>query len=330
MMACKKIDVDFSYSPDQPKAGEKVTFTNLSTGGEEWAWTFGDGGTSTLKSPTYTYKNPGTYTVTLKVDGKSSRTKVHEITVYDTIPTYSASDSAFAIYRDYSFQALVYNPYNYEVKYLWYQPGDEAPYYTVTDTTTRAATLHLYFTRPMTEARLGLLVVLNGDTTRIEKSFLVANRETNSVLFRNAQGDYRQRIFGQRAEDVRQDASAKALLDAEQDTAQLYNGKWFKMSELKPIFPELQGFKIAGRKIYYRAEGEGLWVASIDGANPVQIETEECTAMTIDLVDNRIYWAVANEVRYMPLVGSDNNRFVTVPQTINTLGGVTRIPVDGE
>ena len=70
MMACKKIDVDFSYSPDQPKAGEKVTFTNLSTGGEEWAWTFGDGGTSTLKSPTYTYKNPGTYTVTLKVDGK--------------------------------------------------------------------------------------------------------------------------------------------------------------------------------------------------------------------------------------------------------------------
>lgn len=100
------------------------------------------------------------------------------------------------------------------------------------------------------------------------------------------------------------------------------------MSELKPIFPELQGFKIAGRKIYYRAEGEGLWVASIDGANPVQIETEECTAMTIDLVDNRIYWAVANEVRYMPLVGADNNRFVTEPQTINTLGGVTRIATD--
>ena len=48
-----------------------VGFTDLSTdvGGTivSWAWTFGDGGVSTLQNPTHLYENAGTYTVTLTV-----------------------------------------------------------------------------------------------------------------------------------------------------------------------------------------------------------------------------------------------------------------------
>lgn len=326
LIACKKIDVDFSYSPTEPRAGQAVTFSNLSTGGEDWAWTFGDGGTSTTKSPTYTYKNPGTYIITLKVDDKKSLTCTKEITVYDTIPTFVASDSTFEIFRDYTFTANVYNPYSYTVTYEWSLPLN-TPYATVTSSSMDGASLTLYFTKAMTEAPIWLNVIMNGDTTHIEKTFSVANRETNSVLFRNTDGDYRQRIFGQRAETVHPDQTATPLLDAVQDTAQTYNGKDFRLSELQTIFPELRGFKIANRKIYYRTTN-GLWVALLDGTCPVQIETADCSAMMIDLVDNRIYWAVADEVRYMPLIGSDNNQFVTEPKVINSLQGVTKIAVD--
>lgn len=45
------------------------TFTNLSKGLQTtiYNWNFGDGNTSTLKNPTHTYTNPGTYTITLTV-----------------------------------------------------------------------------------------------------------------------------------------------------------------------------------------------------------------------------------------------------------------------
>lgn len=42
-----------------------VLFTNLSTGATSYQWTFGDGGTSTLFSPTHSYSSAGTYTITL-------------------------------------------------------------------------------------------------------------------------------------------------------------------------------------------------------------------------------------------------------------------------
>jgi len=319
--------VQFTYSPEQPKAGETVTFSNLSSSGEEWAWSFGDGATSSLKTPSHVYKKPGTYVVTLKVDNKSSRTATKEITVYDTIPTFVCEDSVFYIYKDYTFTANVYNPYNYEVEYEWLFPINTV-YVVITDTTFTASSLHLYFVQPMTEAPIWLKVIMNGDTTLVQKSFEVRDTTTNSMLIRTREGDYRQRIFGSRAEHARLDATAAPLLDAEQDTAQLYNGYEFRLSELQTVFPDLQGFHIANRKIYYRLNG--LWVANIDGTNAVQIDAEPCAAMTLDTHDNRIYWANAQGVWYMPFVGSDNNKFVTVPTQLNTLTDVTKIAADGE
>ena len=42
-------------------------FTNTSAGGQEFFWNFGDGGSSTLSSPTHEYTDTGVYTVTLTV-----------------------------------------------------------------------------------------------------------------------------------------------------------------------------------------------------------------------------------------------------------------------
>lgn len=329
MLACRKNDVNFSVSPDAPRAGESVRFTNLSSSGEEWTWSFGDGSTSTLKSPTHTYKKSGKYLVTLRVDNKPAWTATRELTVFDTVPTFICEDTAFYIYRDYTFRAHLYNPYNYPVSYCWTQPdtpdGDQQPYIAFIDQTQNGSSVQLYFTTPADSVTLCLQVVLNADTTLVRKTFAVRNRATNSLLLRTPEADYRQRIFGKRAEPASIDPSATPLLDAEQDTIQTYNGYTFHLSDLDAI-EGILGFHIANRKLYYRADG--LWVANIDGSCPVRIDSLPCAAMTLDLTDNRIYWANAEGVWYMPFVGSDNNQFVSVPTLINTSTSVTHLATD--
>jgi len=327
LIACKKNNVTFTYSPTEPRAGESVQFSNQSSTGEEWEWSFGDGSTSTLRSPTHVFRNPGSYLVMLKVDNKKAWTATREITVYDTVPTFVCEDSVFYIYRDYTFTANLYNPYNYEVKYSWMFPLNTI-YAEVTDGKTTGRNLRMCFTKAMKEAPIWLQIIFNGDTMEIQKSFEVLDRPTNSLLIRSAEGDYRQRIFGSRAEMYQPDASATPLLDAAQDTAQTYNGKHFDLATLSTVFPGIEGFSIANRKIYYRADG--LWVANIDGANPVQIDTAACAAMTLDMQDNRIYWAKEDGVWYMPFVGSDNNRFVTEPKQLNTIKNITKLAADAE
>lgn len=319
MIACKKNSADFSYSPTEPRAGQSVLFTNLSSSGEEWSWSFGDGATSTIKSPSHIYKNPGTYRVTLKVDNKSSLTASQEITVYDTVPTFVCEDSVFVIYQDYTFTANVYNPYNYSLEYEWFVADAPAG---------NSSSLTCYFTQPDDSAEVRLNITLNGETTQVIKRFYIADKATNSLLLRAPDGDYRQRIFGERAEEAKRSGYATQYLDAEQDTAQTYNGKAFLLSELAATFPGIQGFHIANRKIYYRADG--LWVANIDGANKVQIDAAACSAMTLDFTDSRVYWANENGVWYLPFIGSDNNKFVTEPVQLNTMNSIHKLAADNQ
>jgi PKD repeat protein len=76
---------DFSGSPTSGYAPLDVNFTDLSTGAPtSWNWDFGDGGTSTAQNPSYTYNDPGTYTVTLTATnayGSDGETKTGYITV---------------------------------------------------------------------------------------------------------------------------------------------------------------------------------------------------------------------------------------------------------
>ncbi|MFN8394500.1 MAG: PKD domain-containing protein [Bacteroidia bacterium] len=59
---------DAQWVADTVCIGNPTSFTDLSAGSPiSWAWTFGDGGTSTLQNPQHSYAAPGTYSVKLKV-----------------------------------------------------------------------------------------------------------------------------------------------------------------------------------------------------------------------------------------------------------------------
>ena len=115
---------DFSYSPETPRRGESVTFTNLTTGDEDWEveywnWTFGDGFKSTTKSPKHVYQDAGIYEVTLMVDSSKHYTKKIQITVYDSIPVIMTDVDSVYYYKDAVFSTLAYNPDAEDVTYRW-------------------------------------------------------------------------------------------------------------------------------------------------------------------------------------------------------------------
>lgn len=82
----------FEYTPKDVKAGEtEVQFTDLSLGNPtSWMWHFGDGASSPLQSPVYTYSRPGVYNVRLTVSdeiGLSSQSATQTVTVTgDPVP----------------------------------------------------------------------------------------------------------------------------------------------------------------------------------------------------------------------------------------------------
>ncbi len=71
------LSVEFTASSRTVKEGESITFQpNLSGGFSPYSyqWDFGDGATSTEANPSHSYRNDGTYTVTLKVTDDRSNT----------------------------------------------------------------------------------------------------------------------------------------------------------------------------------------------------------------------------------------------------------------
>jgi PKD repeat protein len=61
------VGVDFTFAA----AGNSVSFSDASSSATSWFWDFGDGLTSTLQNPTHVYAIPGTYSVTLTINGLS-------------------------------------------------------------------------------------------------------------------------------------------------------------------------------------------------------------------------------------------------------------------
>jgi len=63
----------FTVEPTWSPTGSTVAFTadvvGIDPATVTWAWTFGDGGTSTLRNPSRSYADPGTYTVTVTATG---------------------------------------------------------------------------------------------------------------------------------------------------------------------------------------------------------------------------------------------------------------------
>ena len=227
LTACDTTVIDFGVSPEKPRAGQEIQFTNLSTKGEEWEWSFGDATTSAVKNPTKIYKQAGTYTVTLKVDNKSSRTKTRSITVLDTVPDFSCSiegaDSlGINIFEDVTFTAQIYNPYKYKVEYQWFIGSNRI--YTMLSESSTEETFKLYFEQSSSNPEVvHMISTINGVTREVEHTYQINDVKAQSVVMMTDDSTYlRQKIYGSRPGFVYEDLSGKEMLDAVQDTLQIY------------------------------------------------------------------------------------------------------------
>lgn len=207
--ACSdKIEVNFSYEPEMPKAGQKVTFTNTTTGkddeweAEYWNWEFGDGGKSMLQNPTYIYKESGKYTISLRVDSNDNYIKTLDITVYDSIPTVYINTDSVKYYQESNFSVLIYNPTYLNVDYEWTFSGNARGNSLVNGKTTDAA-VDVYFNKKNVEELVSVRVkVEDGLDTVITRSFFVHDVKTRSLVMAQKDGKLlRQRIFDKGTED---------------------------------------------------------------------------------------------------------------------------------
>jgi PKD repeat protein len=105
---------NFTMVPDSVNSHLYWTFNTSIGTNLTYSWNFGDGGVSTLQSPTHTYSTSGNFTVCLIVDnGVNNSTLCHTITVA------SAANSCMALFNISQDSASV-NPNAYTITDLSY------------------------------------------------------------------------------------------------------------------------------------------------------------------------------------------------------------------
>ena len=331
-VGCKRVEVDFSYAPSAPRAGQIIAFTNLCTEGEEWLWTFGDNATSLAKNPNHIYKKPGTYLVTLMVDSARHNTHTKQITVYDTIPTFVCSTDSILHYQDVTFTANVYNPFNHTLTYNWILP-DKCE---IVSGTQDSHAITVFFTAPLQDS-VQLLITQKDKQFDIKKAVKVhLTKAPAIVMCKTDHTIIRQRLINDRIEQPTTFTTDKDLYAIEHacDTAVTFNGKTFYASTLASTITGFNGLDIqriqldAMAQKWYVTTPEGLYVANFDGAERVLIDESATGAIYIDMTRNRIYWASANGLFAMPLIKSKNNQFTTTPAQYNNLDNIDLITVN--
>jgi Zn-dependent metalloprotease len=84
------VQANFTASPSVScSAPATVSFLNTSYNGTSYYWDFGDGNNSTAASPTHTYLNPGTYNVSLIVNGTGNCIGSDTIVVTGAVTVYN-------------------------------------------------------------------------------------------------------------------------------------------------------------------------------------------------------------------------------------------------
>lgn len=124
--ATAQLQADFSASPTTGCAPLRVSFSNLSpTGsGYSYEWDFGNGSVSTASNPNTVYVNPGSYTVTLRVQygGETVSTTKENFIVVGALPEVAfelLSDTIGCGPYTVNFNNLSSDPQASELTYSW-------------------------------------------------------------------------------------------------------------------------------------------------------------------------------------------------------------------
>ncbi len=97
-----------------------VQFINFSVYADTYLWDFGDGGTSTQFAPSYTYYNPGVYTITLTVNGDGGQDVQTQQLI---VEVYQNASAFFTVSPTTVFiptePILLFNLSNFASSYIW-------------------------------------------------------------------------------------------------------------------------------------------------------------------------------------------------------------------
>jgi len=199
LVGCHSREVGFVYKPVNPRAGQTITFTNSSEIGSTWSWNFGDGTSSTVKSPTKTYTSAGSYLVTLVVDDRKSLTYSATIVVGDTMPSIVLADTATSIFSPIECSISCYNPNNDKISYQWLLTDDAV----LVDGLLTDSVVNLYFTQPNDSALIGAIITIGSQTDSIYTTIHISDTTAHSLVINSTNRQlFKQRIFTPQLGDI--------------------------------------------------------------------------------------------------------------------------------
>ncbi len=92
---------EFTYEPADVAQYDEVAFSNTSTDADSYAWDFGEGGSSAEMSPTYMFKNTGTFTVKLVATNAEGDNEAEQsIVVAEAVNEYTIDDTTYTVDAD--------------------------------------------------------------------------------------------------------------------------------------------------------------------------------------------------------------------------------------
>lgn len=293
---CKRVSVDFSYSPTAPKAGDSIQFSNQTSGGEDYQWNFGDNSASKEKNPVHIYKEVGTYFVTL-TEVKSKKSITHTVTIVDSLPSFTSDTDSIQLFIPVKLKAQVWNPYKHPVQYEWQlskncilksgRLSDES--------------ITVFYTQEGKDTTR-LVVTKDGVRTVATQVFNIHPTPTPNLLIESVSGEqYQQRIhegtLWENARPLTYQEGKEMLAAASTQT------------EMKDTLEN---------KVYYTTDG-GLKIKNRNGENVVTITTENVQTITMSLSMNRLFYATGDGVYMLPLIHTDNNQFTYTPEHLNNI-----------
>lgn len=118
------VTVGFEMSKQSGCAPLAVSFLNRSENAEKHSWTFGDGGNSQERNPSYVFDEPGEYTVSLKITGADGQeySASSKITIYITPKAQFELDDDVTII---SGQPVYFYNYSRDGEYFEWDFGDQ-------------------------------------------------------------------------------------------------------------------------------------------------------------------------------------------------------------